>query len=103
MSPSLSLFFNGSDPVLRPGQAAAHSHTEGVRPHMAADAEGKRIGEDAAVLRERVHRHLPPVLQCGGVLIAAGHGDVDVPLGGKPLRVATNGLQQLFLDRKSVV
>ena len=64
---------------------------------MAADAEGKRIGEDAAVLRERVHRHLPPVLQCGGVLIAAGHGDVDVPLGGKPLRVATNGLQQLFL------
>ena len=35
-------------------------------------------------VRMRVIHHLPPVLQCG-VLTAAGHGDVDVPLRGKPL------------------
>ena len=45
--PFFPLFFNGSDPVLRPGQAAAHGHAEGIRPHMAADAEGQRIGKDA--------------------------------------------------------
>ena len=58
-APPFSLFFNGSEPVLRPGQTAAHGHAEGVRPHMAADAEGQRISEDVAMLRERVHRHLP--------------------------------------------